>query len=357
MDEFLKRFLLSLTSFAVMAALGYFLVELSRENFLTNEERDVAASSDALLKTMNQKWQRDIQQLSQHEAQIASSVVHSSTGAGFDAVGGHEQLKRDLLLHVAVPLRHAKTFFSRQSLRPPSGILLEGAPGCGKTMIANALAHEAGVPFIPLLLSDVESKWNGESQKLLKAVFTLAKKLQPCIIWIDEIDGFLRERSELDSSHDYGMKCAMLQLMDQAKRDRIVVLAATNNSRAVDGAVRRRLPRRYTVGLPDARGRAQIIKRLARDEGGGKLEWLTEATEGMTGADITEVFHAACAYRNETLASQLMQQPAGRISMPPLSDAHWEHGLALFGVDVVNAEEEEEVDEVAAEKAFTEVKA
>lgn len=302
------------------------------------EERDVVLRSDSMCAEIKEKWGRNVD-LSSHELQIANSVLSLSNDvSGFDAIGGMQEVKRELRLHVIKPLQRSDVFFSSQALRPPSGILLEGRPGTGKTMMATALAKEGNVPLIPLLLADVENKWVGESQKLLKAVFTLAEKLQPCIIFVDEIDGFVRQRSALDQNHEYSMKTAFLQMMDRVRTQKIIVVAATNHSTALDPALKRRLPRRYVLHPPIAESRKHILENLLQNEPGEHdVDWIVEETDGLTGAELTEIYYAAAAVRNEALAENDSKiddiKKAGVSQLPPLQKSHWERALRIFDGD------------------------
>ena len=126
-----------------------------------------------------------------------------------------------------LPLCHSALF--SKHLSPPKGVLLYGPPGCGKTMLAKAIAKESGATFINLHISTLMDKWFGESQKLVSAVFSLAKKLQPAVVFIDEIDSFLRERSMGDHEAMGMMKAEFMTLWDGLESDaqtRIVVLCS-----------------------------------------------------------------------------------------------------------------------------------
>lgn len=333
MDQYVRRFLLSLTSFAIMTVVSMFMMKQIQNDMLPPEERDASQQACSLGRILRERWGRDVQ-LTGHEAQIAASVVaNDGDSDGFEAVGGHEDVKRELRLHVVVPLTRPRLFFGNAALRPPSGVLLQGPPGTGKTLLANALAAESGVPFIPLALSDVENKWYGESQKLLRAVFSLAEKLQPCIVWVDEIDGLMRQRSALDANHEYGLKTAFLQMLDRVRKQQVIVVAATNCGAALDPAMRRRLPRQYTIDAPDEGARRQILQRLTSHESAqtGHIDWLLEATDGLTGSDIAELYQTASAVRNEALASDTLKMDEmelrGVRKLPKLAKRHWEVAL------------------------------
>ncbi|PRD32367.1 UNVERIFIED_CONTAM: atad1 [Trichonephila clavipes] len=132
-------------------------------------------------------------------------------------------------------------------------VLLHGPPGCGKTMIAKATAREAGARFINLEVSSLTDKWYGESQKLAAAVFTLAIKIQPCIIFIDEIDSFLRSRDTFDHEATAMMKAQFMSLWDGLITDpdcQVIVMGATNRPQDVDRAILRRMPSMFHIGLP-----------------------------------------------------------------------------------------------------------
>jgi ATP-dependent 26S proteasome regulatory subunit len=134
--------------------------------------------------------------LDQYESQIAMEVVApEDIPVGFDDIGGLEDIIEELKESVIYPLTMPHLYSQSSSLlAAPSGVLLYGPPGCGKTMLAKALAHESGACFINLHISTLTEKWYGDSNKLVRAVFSLARKLQPTIVFIDEIDAVLGQR-------------------------------------------------------------------------------------------------------------------------------------------------------------------
>jgi ATPase family AAA domain-containing protein 1 len=117
----------------------------------------------------------------------------------FSDIGGLDDIIEELKESVIYPLTMPQLYSSSSSLlSAPSGVLLYGPPGCGKTMLAKALAHESGACFINLHISTITEKWYGDSNKLVSAVFSLARKLQPSIVFIDEIDAVLGQRRSSD---------------------------------------------------------------------------------------------------------------------------------------------------------------
>lgn len=176
--------------------------------------------------------------------------------------------------------------------------MLYGPPGCGKTMIAKALARESGATFINLHISSLTEKWFGESQKLVKAVFSLARKVQPAIIFIDEIDSFLRERASTDHEVTGMMKAEFMSLWDgmsSAHNERILILGATNRYHDIDKAILRRMPKRFAVGLPKLEQREKILTILLKDailEGNNRAQFINlvaQATQGFSGSDLKEL--------------------------------------------------------------------
>jgi SpoVK/Ycf46/Vps4 family AAA+-type ATPase len=174
---------------------------------------------------------------------------------------------------VIYPLCYPELFTSASGLLgAPPGVLLYGPPGCGKTMMAKALAKESNATFINLHISTLTDKYYGESNKLAAAVFSLARKLQPAIVFIDEIDSFLRERRSNDHETTGMMKAEFMSLWDgltTGEDRRIVILGATNRPNDIDSAILRRMPKRFAVRLPTEAQRRSILElvRIARKLG------------------------------------------------------------------------------------------
>ena len=201
-------------------------------------------------------------------------------------IGGLDSIVSSLRESVIYPLLYPNLFTASSSLLgAPKGVLLFGPPGCGKTMLAKALAKESEATFINIAASVLTNKWYGESNKLVAGLFSLARKTQPSIIFIDEIDSFLRERTKGDHEVTGMMKaefmtCVIgnfhsffrcltdrfvwnfLRLWDGllSATDRILVLGATNRPNDIDSAILRRMPKRFGIGLPNLEQRVKILK-------------------------------------------------------------------------------------------------
>lgn len=182
--------------------------------------------------------------------------------------------------------------------------------GTGKTMLAKAVATEGGATFLSVDASSIENKWLGESEKNAKAVFTLARRLAPCVIFIDEVDSILssREGSSDDSAHGTltSVKTTMMSEWDglnsgtngvgDAGSDRVIVVGSTNRPFDLDEAVLRRFPRRIMVDLPDLETRTDILEktlaenRLAADV---NITAIAQRLDGYTGSDLKELAREA----------------------------------------------------------------
>lgn len=210
---------------------------------------------NSLMMALLRTTQHSSTQMSEYEKAISEQIINpTNISTRLADVGGLADVKRDITAQVLLPLRHPRIFFAGEScLQPARGILLHGPPGTGKTMLARAIAGEANVPFISLGLSTLENKYYGESSKLLAATFTLARKLQPCVLFFDEIDGLIRERSSDDQSCVYGFKTEFLTHMDgihTSDSDQFVVIGCTNCLTTLDPAVKRRMPQQFHVSYP-----------------------------------------------------------------------------------------------------------
>lgn len=246
---------------------------------------------------------KKLHNLTSYESQIMQQIVQpEAITERLDDIGGLSYIKEEIRAQVLLPLKYPKLFFTEtHALRPPRGILLHGPPGTGKTMLARAIAAEANVPFFALTLSTLENKFYGESSKLLSATFSLARKMQPCVLFFDEIDGMIRMRSELDQSCVYAFKTEFLMHMDgigKRKDDAVIVMGCTNCASKLDQAVSRRLPQQYQVNLPTKSELIDIFVLNLKDAhmNRNEIEEVVDCmVEGCSGSDVVEIVRAAWA--------------------------------------------------------------
>jgi SpoVK/Ycf46/Vps4 family AAA+-type ATPase len=239
--------------------------------------------------------------LNQYEQSIAMDVVApEDIPVSFEDIGGLDDIIEELKESVIYPLTMPHLYTSTSSLlSAPSGVLLYGPPGCGKTMLAKALAHESGACFINLHISTLTEKWYGDSNKLVNAVFSLARKLQPSIVFIDEIDAVLGTRRSGEHEASGMVKAEFMTHWDgltsansTGEPQRVVVLGATNRIQDIDEAILRRMPKKFPVSLPPAAQRLRILALVLKDTKIDRdqfdLEYLVSAMAGMSGSDIKE---------------------------------------------------------------------
>lgn len=250
----------------------------------------------AVASTLASKW---ITQDSSHESSIMSMVSYPK--GSLKDVGGHRALKRELRTFVLLPLKHPHIFYGGATHRPPRGVLLHGPPGTGKTMLVQAIASEAKVPLLSLHAAALESKWWGESPKLLASAFATAKRIAPCLLFFDEIDSMGRARSEMDQSCVYSFKCELLRNMDGVDGSApVIVVACTNNVKSIDAALKRRFDRIVEVAPPDAVARRDIWRKLVGVDDAALVDALVKQTDGRTGADLASMHSLAHARRLQT---------------------------------------------------------
>ncbi|KAJ0736621.1 putative AAA+ ATPase domain, ATPase, AAA-type, core, AAA ATPase, AAA+ lid domain-containing protein [Helianthus annuus] len=237
------------------------------------------------------------------EKRIRPEVIPASEiGVTFSDVGSLDDIKESLQELVMLPLRRPDLFIGGL-LKPCRGILLFGPPGTGKTMLAKAIANEAGASFINVSMSTITSKWFGEDEKNVRALFSLAAKVSPTIIFVDEVDSMLGQRSRA-GEHE-AMRKIKNEFMTHwdglltKPGERILVLAATNRPFDLDEAIIRRFERRIMVGLPSVENREKILTTLLAKEQideGLNLKEVANMTEGYTGSDLKNLCNTA-AYR------------------------------------------------------------
>ncbi|KAL2457261.1 AAA-type ATPase family protein [Forsythia ovata] len=224
---------------------------------------------------------------------LADVIPPTDIGVTFDDIGALENVKDTLKELVMLPLQRPELFCKGQLTKPCKGILLFGPPGTGKTMLAKAVATEAGANFINISMSSISSKWFGEGEKYVKAVFSLASKIAPSVVFVDEVDSMLGRR-ENPGEHEAmrKMKNEFMVNWDGLRTkdtERVLVLAATNRPFDLDEAVIRRLPRRLMVNLPDAANRAKILRVILAKEDlspNVDLDSVASMADGYSGSDL-----------------------------------------------------------------------
>ena len=211
----------------------------------------------------------------------------------YEDVGGLKREVQRVREIIELPLRYPEVF-TRLGIDAPKGILLYGPPGCGKTLIARAVAHETNVRFFSISGPEIMQKFYGESEGYLRKLFDEATKQAPSIIFIDEIDSIAPKREDLGGEHQVERRVVaqLLSLMDGLKaRGQVIVIAATNLPNALDPALRRpgRFDREIVIPIPDRHGRLEILEIHSRGMPLSKdvdLPRLADITHGFVGADL-----------------------------------------------------------------------
>jgi transitional endoplasmic reticulum ATPase len=212
----------------------------------------------------------------------------------YEDIGGLDreiQLVREM---VELPLKHPE-IFTRLGIDPPRGVLLRGPPGCGKTLLAKAVANESRAHFISINGPEIMSKFYGESEKKLRSLFKEAEEKSPSIIFIDEIDAIAPRRENVSGEVERRVVAQLLALMDGLEsRGRVIIIGATNRPNAVDPALRRpgRFDRELEIKVPGEKGRMEIIqihtRKMPLDKSVNLLA-IAKVTHGYVGADVASL--------------------------------------------------------------------
>lgn len=225
-------------------------------------------------------------------SQVASAILLEKPNVRWNDVAGLENAKNSLNEAVIMPIRFPQLFTGDR--KPWKGILLYGPPGTGKSFLAKAVATEANQSsFFAVSSSDLVSKWLGESEKLVKSLFKLARMKAPSIIFVDEVDSLCSSRSDSESESARRIKTEFLVQMQGvgAKNDNVLVLGATNLPWCIDSAIRRRFERRIYIPLPDEIARRELFKmnmnKTKHSLNDNDYVLLAKRTDNYSGSDIS----------------------------------------------------------------------
>ena len=209
----------------------------------------------------------------------------------YEDIGGLKSQLQRIREMIELPLRYPEVF-ERLGIDAPRGVLLYGPPGCGKTLIARAIAHETEASFFSVSGPEIIHKFYGESEAHLRKIFEEATKKGPSILFLDEIDAIAPRRENVVGDVEKRVVAQLLALMDGLnKRQNLIVIAATNIPNALDPALRRpgRFDREIVIPIPDRLGRLEILEIHSRGmplAGDVEMEHLAEITHGFVGADL-----------------------------------------------------------------------
>ncbi|KPJ00151.1 Fidgetin-like protein 1 [Papilio xuthus] len=240
---------------------------------------------------------------------IESEIIDKGTPVAWEDIAGLELAKSVIQEAVVWPLLRPDIFTGLR--RPPKGILLFGPPGTGKTLIGKCIAAQCRATFFSISASSLTSKWLGDGEKMVRALFAVAACHQPAVIFIDEIDSLLTQRCDSEHEATRRIKTEFLVQFDGAatgEDDRLLVVGATNRPQELDEAARRRLVKRLYIPLPDANAREQIITNL-----------LSTENNDLTRQDMAEIAVLTDGYSGADMKSLCSEAAMGPIRSVPLS--------------------------------------
>ncbi|XP_012506084.1 PREDICTED: fidgetin-like protein 1 [Propithecus coquereli] len=229
---------------------------------------------------------------------IMNEIMDHGPPVNWEDIAGVEFAKATIKEIVVWPMMRPDIFTGLRG--PPKGILLFGPPGTGKTLIGKCIASQSGATFFSISASSLTSKWVGEGEKMVRALFAVARCQQPAVIFIDEIDSLLSQRGDGEHESSRRIKTEFLVQLDGAttsSEDRILVVGATNRPQEIDEAARRRLVKRLYIPLPEASARKQIVINLMSKEqchlNEEEIEQIVQQSDGFSGADMTQLCREA----------------------------------------------------------------
>ena len=274
-------------------------------NYLPEIESETEKISSEVLQTMRITLQDFYDAMHEIVPTAMREFYVESPKVWWKDVGGIDDAKRTLNDNLITAIKEPAKF-QKMGIKPPKGALLYGPPGCGKTLLARALATESGANMIFVRGPEILSKWVGESEKAIREIFRKAKASSPCIIIFDELDSLARAKSIEDGGVGERLLSQLLTEMEDGGASRVVVVGISNRPDLIDPSLIRpgRLDLLLFIQPPDEKGRFEIIKILTKQMplSDVDLKEIALATKGYSGADIVAVCREAAvqAMRNDT---------------------------------------------------------
>jgi len=279
---FAKRLLLTMAGQGiVLGAVMYFLARIMNDNKEESFRRWVKGKLIRLTRSENNL--------------LASVCEAVDITEDFSSIGGCEHVKEVVQRSVVLPMRHPELYPANSLRSPPKGVLLHGPPGTGKTLVAKAIAKTCDAAFIEVCVENLFGKWLGQSEQTVAAIFSLARKISPTIVFVDEMDSLLSRRDFSDNHAYSNAKTIFLRQWDgfsTCESDhRVVVVGATNCPEVLDPAVLRRLPVKLRLDLPSLEERLEILSILLRGEDFSQVRMreVATTTKRFSGSDLREL--------------------------------------------------------------------
>lgn len=228
----------------------------------------------------------------------ADFLPHQVLSTDFAGIGGLTEEINEIKRLIINPLKRPHLYSHTKLFEGGCGILLVGPPGTGKTMLARAVAGSSQFNFINVNSATIESKFAGDGPKLVQAIFSLAQKKAPCVVFVDEADALFGKRSNSDQDHVISLKTTFMKCVDGfiERKEKIVLMGCTNRPEAIDPAMMRRMPHKIMVRLPGIEGRKEILRvHLDRERISQNMDFqqCAEATEGFSGCDLRNLLRSA----------------------------------------------------------------
>lgn len=256
---------------------------------------------------------------------ILNEIVDKKQDLKWDDIAGLDNVKQAINEIVVYPMQNPELF--QGLLSPAKGLLLFGPPGTGKTLIGKCIASESGATFFAISASSLTSKWIGEGEKMVRALFAVARCMQPSVVFIDEIDSLLTQRTDGECDATRRLKTEFLVQFDgvaTGAEDRLLIVGATNRPQELDEAARRRFTKRLYIPLPEDSARKQLIKTLMKSTSSNLTEecidYVVEKTVGFSGADMATLCkEAALMSIKMIIASGVSLQTISKDKVPPIT--------------------------------------